>query len=553
MTDVKPVSLIIVPNNTEIASRTMTSASFNVIETPEKIMNGPNVPPVSHAFVANETSIEKDQSTKNSSTLNAVDTTEEKANFTNEISHDKEQTTKNSTTLNVVEKTGAEKSETLKELYPLILTSGSLSLYFYIVYQYIKESGNLTKSERDTHLQVLLLHAIIADRDDYVSSLIQHGIRFDCSNMKTLYSETLQCKNCDGIDCTKIHAIHFGVSATRCRNIWCTCNNPSNQVCKMISKVTNNARQLCSILLTSSEIADRDKVKNEADRDKGKNEDLSKDLYQDLLAWALFANRKELAGVFWSKCENPLLTAIMASSVLKNMAKKVHTGKDRKLHEDLTQHSRLFEKRALELQNTLYDEDEKGCMSLVNSVDDIWGMSVGPIECAYENGMVDVIGHPCVQRLLSKIWYNDSAVQLPQWLKSLCCYGRGHRRVKNMKKAWSSPAMTFAVHYFVVLVLLVIYSAFILMDIKSENALRGIGAYEFILHLWILLDLLEEVLLRHLRSLLLFKMPKVRLVAYLKDFWNILAWLSYIIIIAALWSELFLQMNTNVQKLECIA
>ncbi|XP_071166777.1 uncharacterized protein [Mytilus edulis] len=255
MTDVKPVSLIIVPNNTEIASRTMTSASFNVIETPEKIMNGPNVPPVSHAFVANETSIEKDQSTKNSSTLNAVDTTEEKANFTSEISHDKEQTTKNSTTLNVVEKTGAEKSETLKELYPLILTSGSLSLYFYIVYQYIKESGNLTKSERDTHLQVLLLHAIIADRDDYVSSLIQHGIRFDCSNMKTLYSETLQCKNCDGIDCTKIHAIHFGVSATRCRNIWCTCNNHSNQVCKMISdhEVTNNARQLYSILLTSSE------------------------------------------------------------------------------------------------------------------------------------------------------------------------------------------------------------------------------------------------------------------------------------------------------------
>lgn len=88
---------------------------------------------------------------------------------------------------------------------------------------------------------------------------------------------------------------------------------------------------------------------------------------------------------------------------------------------------RLFEKRALELQNTLYDEDEKGCMSLVNSVDDIWGMSVGPIECAYENGMVDVIGHPCVQRLLSKIWYNDSAVQFPQWLKviSFSCDNQG--------------------------------------------------------------------------------------------------------------------------------
>ncbi|CAC5398367.1 unnamed protein product [Mytilus coruscus] len=386
-------------------------------------------------------------------------------------------------------------------------------------------------------LQVLLLHAIIADRDDYVSSLIQHGVTFKKKYIDTLYSETLQCKKCDGMDCTKIHAIHFAVSSSCCQNIWCTCSNHLSAIqepCKSrkIREISeddseNNsaitvkyASQLCAVLLKYPE--------------NKRNEDSTKDdSYHDLLAWALFANKKELAGVFWSKCKNPLLTAIMASSILKNMAKKVNTGKDRKLHEDLTQQSRLFEKRALELQNTLYDEDEKGCMSLVNTVDEIWGMSVGPIECAYENGMVDVIGHPCVQRLLNKIWYNDSAVQWPQWFKSLWCCGRGPKRFENMMNAWFSPAMTFAVHYIVVLVLLVIYSAFILMDIKSENALRGIGVYEFILHLWILLDLLEEILLRHLRSLLLYKMPKGRLVVYLKDFWKLLAWFSYVIIGAA--------------------
>ncbi|CAC5398362.1 unnamed protein product [Mytilus coruscus] len=106
MTYVEPVSPVIVPNNNEITSRTMSSTSFNVVKTPDELMN---VPPVSHAIVTNETSIEKDQNTKSSTTLNFVDKTEEITIVTNETSNhanDKEQTTKNSTTLNVVDKTG---------------------------------------------------------------------------------------------------------------------------------------------------------------------------------------------------------------------------------------------------------------------------------------------------------------------------------------------------------------------------------------------------------------------------------------------------------------
>lgn len=39
------------------------------------------------------------------------------------------------------------------------------------------------------------------------------------------------------------------------------------------------------------------------------NEDIKnerKDIYQDLLIWSLFANRQELATLFWVKCENQL-------------------------------------------------------------------------------------------------------------------------------------------------------------------------------------------------------------------------------------------------------
>ncbi|XP_076101188.1 transient receptor potential cation channel subfamily M member 6-like [Mytilus galloprovincialis] len=117
---------------------------------------------------------------------------------------------------------------------------GSLSLYFYIAYQYIQESGKII--DKDKELQLLLLEAIIADRVDYVSTLIQRGVMFDWKGIRRLFAETLKCKGCDAKDCKRIHAIHFRVSKKCCKGIWCTCSE--NKDCK---------KQTCTCTCTCNE------------------------------------------------------------------------------------------------------------------------------------------------------------------------------------------------------------------------------------------------------------------------------------------------------------
>jgi len=44
--------------------------------------------------------------------------------------------------------------------------------------------------------------------------------------------------------------------------------------------------------------------------------------YRELFIWAVFFNRKSLANFFWSKCENPIGSALVATKLCKSLAKK---------------------------------------------------------------------------------------------------------------------------------------------------------------------------------------------------------------------------------------
>lgn len=75
--------------------------------------------------------------------------------------------------------------------------------------------------------------------------------------------------------------------------------------------------------------------------------------------------------------------------------------------------------------DSLYEDDATRCMSVMNTESRIWGIRVAPVECAFDNGMIDVVGHPCVQRLLNSVWYNNTASMWRNWLKVIlslpCC------------------------------------------------------------------------------------------------------------------------------------
>lgn len=44
----------------------------------------------------------------------------------------------------------------------------------------------------------------------------------------------------------------------------------------------------------------------EAVEDRNTRCEMDRDMFQDLLIWAIFCNRRELATLFWSKCPNQL-------------------------------------------------------------------------------------------------------------------------------------------------------------------------------------------------------------------------------------------------------
>ncbi|XP_071166792.1 transient receptor potential cation channel subfamily M member-like 2 [Mytilus edulis] len=230
----------------------------------------------------------------------------------------------------------------------------------------------------------------------------------------------------------------------------------------------------------------------------------------------------------------------MTSSILNTMAEMVNSAKDLNLNNDLLKHSRLFEKRALFLMNSLYEENDEGCMSLMNTENKVWGIRVAPVECAFDNGMIDVVGHPCVQRLLNRVWYNDTASMWRDWIKSLVNY---HGSVA-CQAALTSPSMVFLVHYLLMLGILIAYSAFLLSNVKGITTIGDIGVYELLLYVWITADAIEEIIRNivitvHRQTNNKQSRKMFRLYCYLTNFWNILALLLYTILISAVLVRIF--------------
>ncbi|CAC5413890.1 unnamed protein product [Mytilus coruscus] len=160
--------------------------------------------------------------------------------------------------------------------------------------------------------------------------------------------------------------------------------------------------------------------------------------------------------------------------------------------------------------NSLYEDDATRCMSLMNTESRIWGIRVAPVECAFDNRMVDVIGHPCVQRLLNRVWYNNTASMWRDWLKLF------------------------------MLGILGAYSAFLLSNVKGVKAFSDIGLYELLLYFWITADWIEEII-RNIMITVRGRQSRkwFRLKSYLTNFWNALALLLYTVLVSAVLVRIF--------------
>jgi hypothetical protein len=59
------------------------------------------------------------------------------------------------------------------------------------------------------------------------------------------------------------------------------------------------------------------------------------------------------------------------------------------------------------LQSFMYKEYPTEAMELMTTEFTVWDININPLQCAYDNDLYDFIAHPCAQRCLNKIWYNE--------------------------------------------------------------------------------------------------------------------------------------------------
>lgn len=170
--------------------------------------------------------------------------------------------------------------------------------------------------------------------------------------------------------------------------------------------VANAARLLCCEIL----------------RYQGKSDDIEDDdtdeSISDLLLWTIFANRKELAEIFWLKSKNHLLTGLICAAILQKLSKKADNVKEQILSNELKNHSKLFEQRCISIMDIMFEEDTRNAIDLMDDEAAIWGIHSSPLTFAYENFMYDVVAHTCSQKNMNKQWYNTLAPDLKPFMMS---------------------------------------------------------------------------------------------------------------------------------------
>ncbi|XP_065938117.1 transient receptor potential cation channel subfamily M member-like 2 isoform X1 [Magallana gigas] len=412
-------------------------------------------------------------------------------------------------------------------LNPKFSTPTSLPLYFYFGYQLLQESDLLEECG-----PVLLLEALKANRCDYVRVLLDQRVKFDPKNLPELYEQTVSCKDCKfkSEDCLHMQWILKQIEEKHAKRM---CHKYRCKVIKMNSKkvgeqqkyIEEKIEELHLPVAKSAEALCREILRYEEFTKDSSTED---DNISLILLWAIFANRKELAEIYWLRGKNHLLTGLVCSAILKKLSKKANNVKEQVLSNDLEEHSKLFEQRCLGIMDRMYDENAEQAIDLMDTEADIWGIHSCPLTFAYENFMYDVVAHTCSQKNMNRQWYNNLAPDLKPFIKSA---------IRKPRMFLSAPLTKYMFNYMMFFIMLVIYSSFVLTSISTKYYEKNIGKlFEFIVYAWGAGDFSEKLIScfgcleergRSHRS----KWSRAK--RYLYDFWNVVDLLSYFLLIAA--------------------
>lgn len=80
-------------------------------------------------------------------------------------------------------------------------------------------------------------------------------------------------------------------------------------------------------------------------------------------------------------------------------------------------HVRLFEQRCIALMDSMYNENTRHAMDLMDDEAIVWGIRSSPLTFAHENFMYEIVAHTCSQKNMNKLWYNNLPPDLKPFLK----------------------------------------------------------------------------------------------------------------------------------------
>lgn len=125
--------------------------------------------------------------------------------------------------------------------------------------------------------------------------------------------------------------------------------------------------------------------------------------WASLFIWAVLQNRHEMATLFWEMAGEPVLSALSACKILREMSKLENEAETKLSIKELAQ---KFENIAHDIFSSCYRNDETRAFTLLIRKSSVWGGTT----CLQMGLGADArlfFSHDGVQSLLSKIWWGD--------------------------------------------------------------------------------------------------------------------------------------------------
>ncbi|XP_042880237.1 transient receptor potential cation channel subfamily M member-like 2 [Penaeus japonicus] len=228
------------------------------------------------------------------------------------------------------------------------------------------------------------------------------------------------------------------------------------------------------------------------------------DPYLELMLWAVFSRRSNLARFLWERCDSPLCSAVVASCMYQALWKSLGK-KNTDIRQEYQRQKKVFQGLAEELLNVCYQEDPINAMGLIERRNPKWGQ-LDCLELAYIANDLVFISSPCSQATVELNWRRGmtkapySAVIVANMFPFLIFWSKIFQFQKlgdngGELTAWQklivfykSPISKFYAHTSTFVIFLLLYSYVVMFDFKYEMSVS-----EIIVVTWIAATAVEKI------------------------------------------------------------